>query len=611
MKKRIWHQLKKAAMVTVLAGIVGNCAVSAAEFDTQELTVPGVQLGQSALWTDQENFQAELRLEVSGLKELYKKVQEDSKADSQEEDSQKEEQEGQISNSQGGDEQTDEENPADTASAAENTSQEEEKRSDEDAEQDDAGEAEEIAQAGEESQPDVTVLPDDNVQLSARYFLTTYISEYFHVNESGLKHDMQAEPAQIRNQKGEETEITKLTCEVLLTDAETDTFSLIIPVSLREEYRVSPVDVSYPVCQDEPLQKEPNTMNPEGTYLTSRTGETEEVLAVSSSVSLPVSEAKTGITAKLQQSSTEVRAGQTVSYVLEVKNTGELSLENIELASTFSMNDIKAAWEADNGFSVNGLQGVLTALQPGESRELRMTVQVAESQSGELTHTVTVKTKHPAKDENIECQASAKLNVSALNASFEVEKTADRTQAYPGDTITYQICIRNTGERTLHSVLSTERFLNAGIQAKFVQKEGVTLNSNGTQALIPQIAPGEAFALYATVTIPQYFTSQELVNEVTVVSDETGTQTMKAQSNVTLMENESTVTITPEPTVTAAAVQSYGNGYASKSANAYAAASKPRTGDETETARYIMLGIFAAISGITVLGWRKRRDRRR
>lgn len=606
MKKRIWNQLKKAALVTVLAGIMGNCAVSAAEFDTQELTVPGVQIRQSAQWTDQENFQAELSLEVSGLKELYRKAQEYD-GEGPQEDSTKDVQEAQLDNSQGDGEQKDEGSPADTDSASENTSQGEKEQADGDVQQDDTDGSEENAQVGEESQP------DDKVQLSARYFLTAYISEYFHVNESGLKHDMQAEPVQIRNQKGEETEITKLTCEVLLTDAETDMFSLIIPISLREEYRVSPVAVAYPVCQDEPLQKEPNTMNPEGTYLTSRTGDTEEVLAVSSSALLQVSEAKTGITAKLQQSDAEVRAGQTVSYILEVKNIGELSLENIELTSTFSMNDIKAAWEADDGFSVNGLQGVLTTLLPGENRKLRMTAQIAENQSGELIHTVTVNAKHPAKDENIGCQTSAKLNVSELKAAFEVEKTADRTQAYPGDTITYQICIRNTGERTLHSVLSTERFLSAGIQAKFVQKEGVTLNSNGTQALIPQIAPGEAFSLHATVTIPQYFTSQELVNEVTVVSDETGTQTMKAQSNVTLMQSESTVTVTPEPTVTVAAIQSYGDGtgYASKSANAYAAASKPRTGDETETARYIVLGIFAVISGLMIFSRRKRRDRRR
>ena len=66
--------------------------------------------------------------------------------------------------------------------------------------------------------------------------------------------------------------------------------------------------------------------------------------------------------------------------------------------------------------------------------------------------------------------------------------------------------------------------------------------------MIPQIAPGEAFALYATVTIPQYLSDQELVNEVTVVTEETGSQTMKSQSNVTLTTNENTVTATPQPT---------------------------------------------------------------
>ena len=75
----------------------------------------------------------------------------------------------------------------------------------------------------------------------------------------------------------------------------------------------------------------------------------------------------------------------------------------------------------------------------------------------------------------ISCQTDAQVAVEELKAAFEVEKTADRTQAYPGDTITYQICIRNTGERTLHSVLSTERFQNAGILAKFVQKEGANI----------------------------------------------------------------------------------------------------------------------------------------
>lgn len=57
---------------------MGAGAVSAAEFEVAELYVPAVGLKQSAQWIDEEKFQAELTLEVSGLKELYKSQQENT-----------------------------------------------------------------------------------------------------------------------------------------------------------------------------------------------------------------------------------------------------------------------------------------------------------------------------------------------------------------------------------------------------------------------------------------------------------------------------------------------------------------------------------------------------
>jgi len=332
-----------------------------------------------------------------------------------------------------------------------------------------------------------------------------------------------------------------------------------------------------------------------------KSGDETRTVAETPSALLSVQEAKTGITARLQQETKEVRAGQNLTYILSVENTGELPLENIEISSVFSQDNIKAEWKQEEGFIANGMQGIISGLKAGEIRNLQMTVQLTEEQAGELIHTVTVKAKYPGKEESIGCQKSVETEVIALKAAFEVEKTADRTQAYPGDTITYQICIRNTGERTLHSVLSTERFQNAGIQANFVRKEGVTLNSTGTQALIPQIAPGEAFALYATVTVPQYMASQELINEVIVTSDETGTQAMTSKANVELKETDNIVTVTPQP----ASLASQNYGYDSKSGSAYTTASKPRTGDETETALYIVLGIFAIMSGVSAFCYRK------
>ncbi len=59
--------------------------------------------------------------------------------------------------------------------------------------------------------------PESSQQASdVRYFLTAYISEYFQVDETGLKYDMQAESVKIQNQKGQETEITKLTAKYRL-----------------------------------------------------------------------------------------------------------------------------------------------------------------------------------------------------------------------------------------------------------------------------------------------------------------------------------------------------------------------------------------------------------
>ena len=611
MKKRIWNQLKKVAVLAALAGIVGNCVASASEFSAQE--EQKVLLKQSAQWTDEKNFQAEVCLELSGLKELCTEMSENGNAILEQQNVQTGQNEQAVETEQPDEEDYINENAqaAEEMQLEKNTLSDDEDVYDEDAQDEDIfleennqagenGQAEENKQPAEEGQGTSDGQNPENSQQASdvRYFLTAYMSEYFQVDETGLKHDMQAESVKIQNQKGQETEITKLTCEVPVKDAQADTFGLKIPVSLREEYRISPVSVSYPVCQDKLSLKE-QTQEAPGAYFWKKAEGKAQVLAVSDAASLQVAEAKAGIEAELQPEVDKTRSGQKISYALTVSNTGELSLENIEVRSSFSMENIKASWEQMDGFVADSAQGVITALQPGETKKLRMNLQLTENQSGELIHTVTLKTGYPGKDEEISCQTDAQVAVEELKAAFEVDKTADRTQAYPGDMITYQICIRNTGERTLHSVLSTERFQNAGILAKFVQKEGVTLSNNGTQALIPQIAPGEAFALYATVTIPQYFTSQELVNEVTVISDETGSQIMKSQSNVTLTTNTNTATVTPEPTPVTVQTYSDGYGYASKSAGAYSAASKPKTGDETEIALYIVLGIFAVMSGIS------------
>lgn len=561
MKNRIWNQTKAAvlAMVAILSGIC--VPFQEMQVSGAELVAPVLNIEQSAKWTDEENYKAELTLRLSGLNTL-KDV---SKVDQEQEKIQAEMETESFTEDAG--EKAEEDFTADEGEKAE----------------EDFGEG----GAAEKAETENPAMPEEKKE----YILTTYISEYFLLDTASLPEEIIAETVSIKNQKGEDTEIFRLTEHLQMEKITEDYYALTVPVTLRPEYQLSWEKRTYPVVQDEPLQKDQTGL---GTFLQEKTGEELQTLVSNPSPELLVNAAKTGIEAVLRADVEKTKAGQPVNYILDVTNTGQLPLADIQFSSSFSMEDIRAVWESESDFYVDGKEAVLAALNPGESRRLRMTLLPDENKEGDLFHTVTVKTKHLGREELIGCQASCQIKVEGLKASFEVEKTADRTEAFPGDTITYQICIRNTGEKTLHSVLSTERFLNANIQAQFMPKEGVTLNSTRTQALISSIAPGEALGLYAVVTIPQYFESQELVNEVTVISDETGTTNMKSRSEVTVKSAE--VTVTPQITQTYSSYQSYGSG--SKSGSAYETASKPSTGDDTKGTFFLALCVCAVIVGV-------------
>lgn len=584
MEKKNIQNLKKVKAMTMAALIVAEMIAGTGVWENEakaaEFTSEPMRLEQDAVWTDEETFRAGLHLRLSGLQELRQQVQSDvpiPEAELQALEVAEEEAE-----------QTETTDPIETTEPTEITEPTDPVQYTDSAE---LVSPLEITEEKEE-QTDIT-----------RYFLTAYLSEYFEPAEieSTFWEGLQTERILVQAQDENMTEIVKVTCPVEISEDTGDSFELTLPVILRQEYQLSAFEQAYPLCQDEPLQKD---IQGKGSFFWKKSGDTQTVLAECASSQLQVQAADIGISAQLGADVEQVRAGDVVNYTLKLCNTGEIDLENIEISSAFSTEEGKAVWEVEQGLQVNGTQAVLERLDAGETRKIRMTFQLSQDQYGEMDHTVTIKTKHPGKEEMIGAQTSAKIQVEALQASFEVEKTADRTIAYPGDTITYQICIRNTGEKTLHSVISTERFLNANIQAQFVEKDGVTLNSAKTQALIEQIAPGEAAALYATVTIPQYFSSQDLVNEVTVISDETGAQSQKSQSKLTIGTLSPSVTVSPTPTVS---YQSYAA--ASKTGNAYTTSSKPKTGDQAETGLFVVMGIFAVMSGIQAFCYQKSRKK--
>ncbi|MDO4337002.1 MAG: hypothetical protein Q4C91_02830 [Eubacteriales bacterium] len=651
MENRILCRLKSLGMASVLimGTMLANCGenvrVSAAGVDNS-----GIVLVQRAAWTDEVNGKAEITMELSGLKAYWNKIQEEASAAGQlqsavqteevNEDgfdwakaaAEYEEAGGSVAMpelSQPEDGEMGNENPEveNTEIAAEEAGSLEaenpeavteeagslgaENQETENAESGGEGEgypetegtgtenpegeiteagtpeaaAEEAGSLEAESPRAEPVQGEMGIIYAAsagEFYLTNTISEYFTLDLTLLSGAYETEEVPIRNQNGEQMPAGKVMIPVYPEAMGEDYFCAKIPVILREEYRIAAEEREYPVSYD----REGNTA-----VLIQKNGGETQTLARADQSSLSVKASQADFRLSLTADAANIKAGQTVTYEASLENCGALPLKQIELGSTFSDTGLTAVWREAEGLRTEESSGkaVLETLSPGESRHLFLTAEIPEEQQSAVICTLSAAVRQPSQTQaELNREASIRTSVTPLRADFTVEKTADRTEASPGDTITYQICIRNTGERTLHSVLSTERFLSGGIYAQFTEKEGVELNASKTQALIPSIAPGEAFALEATVTVPQNLSSQNLINQVTVVAKETGSRTVQSQAGVRIQ--------TLAPSVTPWVSQSpYQTSAMGKSSLASSVSSYPKTADESKTE------LFAALLGLSVL----------
>ena len=346
--------------------------------------------------------------------------------------------------------------------------------------------------------------------------------------------------------------------------------------------------------------------------------EETQILAEGISPSLDVEAAQEDMNLTVTSETKEMKAGKTIRYRIDLINTGKLELTDIHLTSMFSCPKIIQCWENGEGlssgnFQTEGAKAEVFTLKAGESRILYVLAPLVNEQEKPLEHKIeAIATIKEKPDATITRTASVTDELQALKADFTVKKTADREKAEPGETVTYQICIVNTGEKTLHSVVGTERFQAEGIQAQFVEQEGITLNRTKTKALISQISPGEAVSLRAVVKIPEKTVNQKLLNQVTVTSQETGDRIVEAAAQVTVKNAVMTEAPTDpqqEQPQMERVSEEQNNAAIQSGSQARSASSQPKTGDNTKSEFFILMMLAA---GLTMLGafWlhRKYRD---
>ena len=662
MKNRIWKQMKKAGIVTVLAGaMLGGMIEPELTLGADFLPGQAPFIDQSVFWKDRESGQAELGIRIRGLNEWLsgRRFSEDKEKNEKWDDELQETEDPSVEQ----EEETEQELPEDDLQQEEEPEQElseddlqqeeepEQELPENDLQQEEKTEQElpkdeddwqkeekteqelpvnkvvegigiemeegyehveqlasgETVQPEDEEQektspltPEGTASGEENVGDEEKYeseeiqklTLVTYISEYFVPETDSVPKNMVAQQISVRSQSGEATEITKLKIVLNVEQDGQDEIFFRIPLILRQEYRFPAEKSSYPVTQEEPLQKD---CTGAGTFLLTEENGEELVIAEGISPMLDVETAEADMELSVTAQNEKMKAGQTIRYQVEIANTGKLDLADIRLTSSLSCPKIRQMWEDAEGLLTEGAVAEFAELKAGESRNFYVQAPLLDEQEKDLEHQVEAEAGVKGRAAEVIRKNATTINsLEALKADLSVKKTADKETAAPGETVTYQICIVNTGEKTLHSVVGTERFQAAGIHAQFLEQEGVTLNSSRTKAMIQQIPPGAAVSLQAVVKIPERTADQKLFNQVTVTSQETGERLMAASASVIV---KGKITVTPEERLF---VQSDDQNPASgQTQMARAASTHPKTEDDTRTDLWTLL---AATAFVTVLG---------
>lgn len=377
---------------------------------------------------------------------------------------------------------------------------------------------------------------DETISHPTSYELVVWLSEYFQPDasfmapEGCLKEELPIETAD-----GRSSSITGFRWKI---NSGEQGKQLKIPVTLRDEYRFPAEKHTVPTCQD--ILHANGAISGEenggGVYIVKKVENEKNILCKALSKSLEIPAAHMDFSVEMEAKEKALYTGKRIHMAVNLTNNGQVPFYKISLQAKVKEQELVPVWEKEPGLEVSESGAVLESLSAGETRILSFYIDPDMDQKSNLELELFAKTENPV---SLEKAAEKQLTLQQGKASFTVKKTADCDNASPGETVTYQISIHNTGEVTLHSVVTTERFGLAGVTATFQEQRGITLNKSRTQAKIQEIAPGGCVNLKAKVVLPKDLKDQNLMNQIIVVTDETGEESaVRDQATIRVEDKE-------------------------------------------------------------------------
>ena len=211
--------------------------------------------------------------------------------------------------------------------------------------------------------------------------------------------------------------------------------------------------------------------------------------------------------------------GEKITYKITAKNTGNLTLTDVTVSDELTGNTGDKAFKIDGNF------------KPGEEATFEASYTVKESDLGKTVvneATAAGKTTDPKNPEPGVTPGTTEDPVDQKNPAMTItKKVTDKKEEYQiGDTVKYEITVKNTGNTTQNNVLVEDR-MNAAGSAVITKVEGAKGTIDGANVTLDTLAPGKE----ATITA-----------EYTVVKEDRG----NTITNAAVAKGEGETPVTPE-----------------------------------------------------------------
>ncbi len=232
------------------------------------------------------------------------------------------------------------------------------------------------------------------------------------------------------------------------------------------------------------------------------------------------------------RASTGYKAGDKVRYLVTIENTGNVTLKDV----TFTDDHITKVTSAVLGGQINPYEGVTATETSAAAKELKPGQRFVvtydyiiknkdlEGEEGLMTNVAKAKGT-TSKGTPVNGEDSETISTVGYNPALDAQKsvtnrgTGEDGKFQLGDTVTFDITVKNTGSTIQNVTVSEPDWEQPMEDAVIVPGEGYTINEEG-QAVITDMAPGATVVVKATYKMTQTGMDKDILENTAEVDSE-------------------------------------------------------------------------------------------